>query len=236
MQVNLSSSSMFALSRLLGERIQSTADTSDATSTEARSTLQQAFLAMSKVLEEDAEEQKARARQKLEDAKAQIEFLRRWHFDPAVLARQAASLGISVNVAASDFMEALGETGAAGANALGTATSPSDDTKATDANEVDGSQPPRTAAERAYQEAMEDDSGRMSAQDRATLEEFKAVAQELKQLLEEAKRRMLEQKVTDRDALVDSQKVIGTLGQTMAKLDSSLSAAVVITPTISLTL
>ncbi len=231
MQVNLSSSSMFALSRLLGERLQSTAESQDPGATEARSSLQQAFLAMNEVLEEGAEEQKARARQKLEDAKAQLEFLQRWGFDPSVVMRQAASLGQTVNSAANEFMDALGGP-ANGAAILATATT--GETQAQ--QDADSSEAGLNIAERAYQETMDDDQGKISSQDQATLEEFKAIAEQLKRLLEEAKRKLQTQSSADKQSMTDGQAAIDSLGKTIAGLDKMISTSVVIAPSISLTL
>lgn len=228
MQVNLSSSSMFALSRLLGERLQSTSESQDPGATEARSSLQQAFLAMNEVLEEGAEEQKARARQKLEDAKAQLEFLQRWGFDPSVVMRQAASLGQTVNSAANEFMDALGGP------ANGAAVLTTGETQAQ--QDADSSEAGLNIAERAYQETMDDDQGKISSQDQATLEEFKAIAEQLKRLLEEAKRKLQTQSSADKQSMTEGQAAIDSLGKTIAGLDKMISTSVVIAPSISLTL
>lgn len=231
MQVNLSSSSMFALSRLLGERLQSATQSQDPGATEARSSLQQAFLAMNEVLEQGAEEQKARARKKLEDAKAQLEFLQRWGFDPSVVMRQAASLGQTVNSTANEFMDALGGP-ANGAAVLTTVTT--GETQAQ--QDADSSEAGLNIAARAYQETMDDDQGKISSQDQKTLEEFKAIAQELKRLLEEAKRKLQTQSAADKASVAEGQTAIDGLGKTIAGIEQTLSTSVVVAPQISLTL
>ncbi|SMC42162.1 hypothetical protein [Rhizobium sp. RU36D] len=232
MQVNLSSSSMFALSRLLGERLQSATQSQDPSAADATSSLKQAFLAMNEVLEEGAEEQKARARQKLEDAKAQLEFLRRWHFDPAVVTQQAAALGQTVNAAAREFMDALGIDATGDATTVATADNSDTQTQ----QDTDEPEAGSNIAARAYQETMDDDQGKISSQDQKTLEEFKAIAQELKRLLEEAKRKLSEQSSADKGSVAESQTAIDGLGKTIASLEQTLSASVVVAPQISLTL
>ncbi|WP_105383261.1 universal stress protein [Neorhizobium alkalisoli] len=78
---------------------------------------------LTKATEEAEEQAKARAKRKLEDAKQQLEFMRRWGLDPEVIARQAAQLGVIVAGAAREFTEAL--TGGSGFTSSVPASTPS---------------------------------------------------------------------------------------------------------------
>jgi hypothetical protein len=66
-----------------------------------------ALTMLKSVTETDTDAIKARAKQRLDDAKKQLEFLRRWNFDPEVLARQAGHLAREVGDAAKDFASAV---------------------------------------------------------------------------------------------------------------------------------
>lgn len=179
--------------------------------------------------ETDAGDIKARAKQRLDDAKKQLEFLRRWNFDPEVLARQAGHLAREVGAAAKDFAAAVSAGSATSATAAGTT-----ETAATLAGQS-GAEKVETAesadddmsfAQKAYQDTMKDaaEQKAISADDRRTLEEFKAVAQEIKALLEEALRRMREQNNADKNAIADAQRSGESLNQAIQGLNAALGS------------
>lgn len=178
----------------------------------------------------DADAIKARAKKRLDDAKQELEFLRRWNFDPDILARQAGRLAREVGAAATDFASAMsaGSTMDAAtaaetaATALSAGQSAADPAAAGDTGE-DG----MSLAQKAYQDTMKDaaEQKAVSADDRRTLEEFKAVAQELKALLEEALRRMREQNNDGQNAITDAQKSGGSLNQAIQGLNAALSGS-----------
>lgn len=172
--------------------------------------------------ETDAADIKARAKQRLEDAKKQLEFLRRWNFDPEVLARQAGHLAREVGAAAKDFAAAVSGnsvTETTTANTAEAAATPGgqSETDGTDGDDM-------SFAQKAYQDMMKDatEQKTVSADDRKTLEDFKAVAQEIKALLEEALRRMREQKNADQNAITEVQRAGESLNQTMQGLSAAL--------------
>jgi hypothetical protein len=160
-----------------------------------------------------AEAAKARAARKLEEAKQQLEMLKSGGYPPEVVARLAAELAHKISAAAAEFASAVAasatniastadasvateDTGAASADATAhacaadaTTSSDSTDTSATEADEPDGA----TAARNAYQSIVEDGqqaSVGISAEDRKTMEEFKAVLQEVRQLMGKAMREL----------------------------------------------
>jgi ElaB/YqjD/DUF883 family membrane-anchored ribosome-binding protein len=176
--------------------------------------------------ETDANDIKARAKQRLDDAKKQLEFLRRWNFDPEILARQAGQLAREVGAAAKDFAAAVSATSGAESGET-TADAPAQlaGQSASETGEPDsGTEDDMSFAQKAYQDTMKDAAGRktVSGDDRKTLEEFKAVAQEIKALLEEALRRMREQKNADQYAITEAQKSGENLNQAIQGLNSAL--------------
>lgn len=175
--------------------------------------------------EADADATKARAKQRLEDAKKQLEFLRRWNFDPETLARQASQLAREVGAAAKDFASAVSAgstTGAAAANTAGVTAALSGQPET--AGTAGSTEDDMSFAQKAYQDTMKDatEQKTTSADDRKTLEEFKAVAQEIKALLEEAVRRMREQKNADQNAISEAQKSGANLDQAIQGLSAAL--------------
>ncbi|MBB3541530.1 MULTISPECIES: hypothetical protein [unclassified Rhizobium] len=162
-----------------------------------------------------AEAAKARAARKLEEAKQQLEMLKSGGYPPEVVARLAAELAHKISAAAAEFASAVAasatniastanasaattDTGAASADAAtdtsGTdaaAAADSSDTSAPQADEPDGA----TAARNAYQSVVEDGqqaSAGISTEDRKTMEEFKAILQEVRQLMDKAMRDLRE--------------------------------------------
>lgn len=178
----------------------------------------------------DADAIKARAKKRLDDTKKELEFLRRWNFDPDILARQAGRMAREVGAAAKDFASAMsaGSTMDAAraaetaAMALSAGQSAADPAAAGDTSE-DG----MSLAQKAYQDTMKDGAEQkaIAADDRRTLEEFKAVAQELKALLEEALRRMREQNNAGQNAITDAQKSGDSLNQAIQGLNAALSGS-----------
>ncbi|EPE95478.1 hypothetical protein [Rhizobium grahamii] len=156
-----------------------------------------------------AEAAKARAARKLEEAKQQLEMLKSGGYPPEVVARLAAELAHKISAAAAEFASAVAasatniasaanasaataDTGAASADAAtntsatdAAAASDSSDASAAQADEPDGA----TAARNAYQSVVEDGqqaSAGISTEDRKTMEEFKAILQEVRQLMDKA--------------------------------------------------
>ncbi|HWT58049.1 MAG TPA: hypothetical protein VN284_09385 [Rhizobium sp.] len=163
---------------------------------------------MRQTLANSGDEAKTKAERKLEEAKQQMEMLRSSNMPPEVVARLAAELARKLGTAASEFASAV----ATGSPAAVTSVDPITDTMAAATNGIEaaptdisgktadedtGSQEPDAAANarKAYQSVAEDAprfSG-ISADDRETMEEFKAVVRALKQLLENAMRDLRQQ-------------------------------------------
>ncbi|EUB97135.1 hypothetical protein PMI07_000711 [Rhizobium sp. CF080] len=195
---------------------------------------------LTKATDEAEEQAKARAKQKLDDAKQQLEFMRRWGFDPEVIAKQAAQLGVMVAGAAREFTEAL--TGSSGAMTSAPADAPAG-VETTDPT-LDGSaqaaaadttgdestedEKPVSHAEQAYLDAMDEtpqETPRLSLDDIKTAMEFSTVARQIKALLEEAARRLREQNST--------ASVPGT--QSLDASVNTLTGTVSTMPTVSIT-
>ncbi|KQV31583.1 hypothetical protein ASC97_19680 [Rhizobium sp. Root1203] len=157
-----------------------------------------------------ADAAKERAARKLEEAKAQLEMLKSGGFPPEVVARLAAELAHKISAAATEFAAAVAAsatsassataaaantaTGAAPeATAAANAEPESEDgeagVEASEADEPDGA----TAARNAYRSVVEDGkqaSAGISAEDRKTMEEFKSILQEVRQLMDKAMREL----------------------------------------------
>lgn len=159
---------------------------------------------------------RARAAGKIEDAKEQLEFLKRYGFPPDVIARLAGELARSVGAAAQEFYQAAGTSGSTsapsaaaitdGAAALAQpATSATEDTeqntakdasktndgKADDTDSVDVKQ-----AMLAYGATVNDGgkSQNFSAEDQRIIDQFNALKAEIKALLDKARRDMQAEK------------------------------------------
>lgn len=152
------------------------------------------------------DEAKTKAQRKLEEAKQELEMLRSSNMPPEVVARLAAELARKVGTAASEFASAVAtgsSTTAVPVDAAAAATSAdvnaatqtdgvlTDTTGEAGTTETDtGSQEPDDAAyaRKAYESVAKDDPkfSSISSDDRETMEEFKSVVRELKQLLEKA--------------------------------------------------
>lgn len=201
---------------------------------------------LNKATNEAEEQAKARARQKLDDAKQQLEFMRRWGFDPEVVARQAAQLGVMVAGAAREFTEALtGGSGSAMTSAPANASSgtgtaePVMDTGEQAAapdlagddsvDEPGADDKPVSYAEQAYLDEMNEasrEAPKLSLDDIKTAMEFSTVARQIKALLEEAARRLREQNST--------ATVPGT--QNLDASVNALTGTVSAMPTVSITI
>ncbi|MBY2986063.1 hypothetical protein [Rhizobium leguminosarum] len=168
----------------------------------------QALQQMRQTLANSGDEAKAKAQRKLEEAKQQLEMLRSSNMSPEVVARLAAELARKVGTAASEFASSVATgspatkvsmdatTGAAAVAISGADVALTDTAGETAAGEI-GSQEPDAAtnARNAYASVAEDApkfSG-ISADDRETMEEFKAVVRELKQVLDKAMRELRQQ-------------------------------------------
>ncbi|NNH62416.1 hypothetical protein [Rhizobium laguerreae] len=173
----------------------------------------QALQQMRQTLANSGDEAKAKAQRKLEEAKQQLEMLRSSNMAPEVVARLAAELARKVGTAASEFASSVAAYSAATAVPVdatttdatpvatsGAAAALTDTSGETAAGET-GSQEPDAAtnARNAYASIAEDAPkfSDISADDRETMEEFKAVVRELKQVLEKA---MRELRLQDRQA------------------------------------
>ncbi|EJC77710.1 hypothetical protein Rleg10DRAFT_6424 [Rhizobium leguminosarum bv. trifolii WSM2012] len=154
---------------------------------------------MRQTLANSGDEAKTKAQRKLEEAKQQLEMLRSSNMPPEVVARLAAELARKLGTAASEFASSVA-TGSSAAvavdatpDAAAAATSGADAALTDASGETEtatGSEEPdaATSARKAYQSVAEDAPkfSTISADDRETMEEFKAVVGELKQLLEKA--------------------------------------------------
>lgn len=162
----------------------------------------------------------ARAKQKLEDAKAQLEFLRRWSFSPEVVARQAAALGQQIAAAANDFAASGDLMAPDAAVTATTANSLVATTVSADTSEEDGGD---SVAQQAYLETMQDGMERStpSSEERDILADFKSLAEEIRRLLQEALRKMQQEKNTERAGASDA---IAALGDQIGKLTAILGA------------
>jgi hypothetical protein len=207
--------------------------------TEERSPLQRTLDTLKSVAQTDADDRKARAKEKLEAAKKELEFLRRWSFDPEIVARQAGRLAREVGAAAKDFASAISAGSATGipadtaAASAGQMASASAETAETDNADNDAS-----FAQKAYQDTMEDGTERqgISADDRKTLQDFKAVAQEIKTLLEQALRRMRQEQDADKDAVQDAQQSGDSLKAAIQGLEAAFgSTGIAATVPVSIT-
>jgi hypothetical protein len=157
---------------------------------------------------------KERAARKLEEANKQLEMLKSGGFPPEVVARLAAELAHKISAAASEFAAAVAasttsaassatasvaDAGAgtaseatAAASAEAGSASAEDAQAGTDASEADEPDD-ATAARDAYWSVVEDGkqaSWGISAEDRKTMEEFKSILQEVRQLLDSAMREL----------------------------------------------
>ncbi len=169
-----------------------------------------------------ADIEKERAARKLEEAKQELEMLKSGGMPPEVVVRLAAELAHKVSAAATQFAAAVaasaGSASAATAvdAAAGTATAGAEagntsaaDTGATDAasvisaddtdndgdtgqaDELDDATPARNAYKSVAEDGESASSG-ISAEDRKTMEEFKSLLRDIKQVMDKAMRDLRE--------------------------------------------
>lgn len=196
---------------------------------------QQALDAMSAAAKASDSDAKARAKQRLEDAKQQLAFLRRWGFDPRVIARQGGELARQVAAAARDFTGAMPEGPAAApqagtADQAATAMQPAD-AQGDGAGGGDGDGDEGSFAQKAYREAMSDGAATpaLSDDDSRTLDDFKTVARQIRSLIEEALRRLRAQKAEGSAAA--AQQASASLDQAVAALDTVMQSVSTATAT-----
>jgi hypothetical protein len=151
-----------------------------------------------------AEAAKERAARKLEEAKAQLEMLKSGGLPPEVVARLAAELAHKISAAASaasatsaasSATAAVADAGTgaaaeatAAARAKPKSSSVEDADAGADTSEADEPDS-ATAARNAYRSVVEDAkqaSSGISAEDRTTMEKFKSILQEVRQLMDKA--------------------------------------------------
>lgn len=130
---------------------------------------------LKQTLESAGQDRKAQATGRLEQAKQRLAMLKRWGFNPEVVARGAAQLAREVGAAAEQFASALSADAVAGSGSPGA---------------------PQATIPQAYREAMERglQTGGISQGDRETIEAFQSMARQIKQLLERAVRELRQQK------------------------------------------
>ncbi len=132
---------------------------------------------MTEALEGDAANRKAQAQMRLEEAKQRLALLKRWGFNPQVVARGAAQLAREVGAAAEDF--------AAAVTASQAADMPIDAPEKDDAFLPQGY---RDVMERAVRPAS------ISLEDKSTIEAFQSLLREIKQVLEQVARDLRREK------------------------------------------
>ncbi len=165
----------------------------------------------SQILLSSSSDARSRALSKIEDAKQELDFLKRYGFPPQVIARIAGELARSVGAAAQQFSQAIGAAGAsstapsapvadaAASTEAGAVASDDTESNATkdagttndgktdDPDGVDAKQ-----AKFAYH-AMAEDGGTgsgFSSGDQKIVDQFNAILAEIKALLDKAKRDM----------------------------------------------
>ncbi|OWV66393.1 hypothetical protein ATY76_17980 [Rhizobium sp. R339] len=158
---------------------------------------------MRQTLANSEDEAKAKAQRKLDEAKQQLEMLKSSNMPPEIVARLAAELARKVGTAASEFAAAVATGSPATAVPADAATDPAAaatsgaEAALTDTTAETAAPEPTDAAEarKAYESTVEESpkfSG-ISADDRESMEEFKEIVHELKQLLDKAMRELRQQ-------------------------------------------
>ncbi|EJZ17056.1 hypothetical protein NE852_18200 [Rhizobium sp. Pop5] len=180
-------------------------------------------------LANSGDEAKAKAQRKLEEAKQELEMLKSSNMPAEVVARLASELARKVGTAASEFASSVATGSPATAGPAdttvdsATAATSGGDAAPTDTTGDAGTPEPTDAAEarKAYESVAEDTpkfSG-ISADDRDTMEEFKSVVHDLKQLLEKAMRELRQQ---DQQARANSGPDIAGFSIATATIPTSI--------------
>ncbi|MGH6805614.1 MAG: hypothetical protein ACREEJ_01995 [Ensifer adhaerens] len=184
--------------------------------------------------DETAANRKAVAKKKLDELKEQLQMLRFWASDPETLARLAKQLAQQLGAAAQQFagggsagMAGGGDAAAGAASAAATAVTLVNADETANAGGEDGKgsdkSGPSSFAERAYREFSSDSSEDSS--DARTAAEFKALAEQLKQLLGKAEQD-LRAKGAGSDA-DDARKASTSLTTSIASLDVTRTAGAI---------
>lgn len=202
-------------------------------------------LKLFRVDDEVAANRKAVAKKKLDDVKEQLRMLRFWASDPETLARLAKQLAQQLGAAAQQFAgggsagmpggdgAAMGAASSAASATLAaaSATAKASTDEAVNSGSEDGRDNGRTEptsfAERAYREFSSDSSGDKA--DAATIAEFKALAEQLKQLLRKAEQDLrAEGDGSDAD---DARRASNALAASMSSLDAAGPAGATVSAT-----
>lgn len=192
------------------------------------------FLNLLRVDEETTANRKAVAKKKLDELKEQLQMLRFWASDPETLARLAKQLAQQLGAAAQQFagggsagMAGGGDAPAGAASAAATAVTLVNTDETANAGGEDGKgsdkSGPSSFAERAYREFSSDSSEDSS--DARTAAEFKALAEQLKQLLGKAEQDLRAKgAASDAD---DARKASTSLTTSIASLDVTGTAGAI---------
>ncbi|OCP36811.1 hypothetical protein [Ensifer sp. LC163] len=199
--------------------------------------------------DETTANRKAVAKKKLDELKEQLQMLRFWASDPETLARLAKQLAQQLGAAAQQFsgggsagMEGGGDAAAGAASATATAASAMMQVSADETANAGGKDGkdsdttgPSSFAERAYREFSSNSSEDHS--DASTSAEFKALAEQLKQLLRKAEQDLRAKgAASDAD---DARKAGAALTTSIASLDApgtagAIAAAIAIPTSVSI--
>lgn len=187
-----------------------------------------------RVDDEVAANRKAIAKKKLDEVKEQLQMLRFWASDPETLARLAKQLAQQLGAAAQQFSgggsagmpggDGAASSAAAAALAAASATAQTNADEAASKGSEDGTgrgnTEPTSFAERAYREFGSDSSGDKA--DAATIAEFKALAEQLKQILRKAEQDLRAKgEGSDADG---AKRASNALTTSMASLDAAGAA------------
>lgn len=187
--------------------------------------------------DETTANRKAVAKKKLDELKEQLQMLRFWASDPETFVRLAKQLAQQLGAAAQQFasggsagMAGGGDAAAGAASAAATTASAmmqasADETANAGGEDGKGSNKtgPSSFAERAYREFSSDNSEDNS--DARTAMEFKALAEQLKQLLGKAEQDLRAKgAASDAD---DARKASASLATSIASLDATGTAGAI---------
>lgn len=218
--MQVGSTSALSILRSTSVAVSDSLSTADSPTTARLKILQNSAKALETLRESmttSADAAKARAARKLEEAKQQLQMLKSGGFPPEVVARLAAELAHKISAAAAEFASAVaatassataasaavsadaatgtsGETTAAGAQpaaADDSASSTGTDDGSAGSAELDDA----TQARKAYQNVVEDGktaTSGISSEDRQTMEEFKSILRDVRQLMDKAMRELRE--------------------------------------------
>lgn len=151
---------------------------------------------MTEGFEGDAANRKAHAQMRLEEARQRLALLKRWGFNPQIVARSAAQLAHEVGAAAEDFAAAV------------SAARPTDIS-------IDPPEAGNAFLPQAYRDVMERAAPATSSpqEDQRTIEAFQSLLREIKQVLEQAVRDLRREKSAEagNDALAAIEDALSVL-------------------------